>query len=83
MIKNCIIFYNFFLIIIYNFSSFSYLLYFGAHFAKIEERKKILATLLISYSAYELSKSPVIHLFLYKQGLRVAKILAISGLKVA
>ena len=42
------------------FCSFSYLLYFGAHFAKMEERKKILDALLISYSAYELSKSPVI-----------------------
>ena len=42
------------------FCSFSYLLYFGTHFAKMEEREKILAALLISYSAYELSKSPVI-----------------------
>ena len=40
------------LIIPYDFSSFSYLLYFGAHFAKMEERKKIVAALLISYSAY-------------------------------
>ena len=40
------------LIIPYDFSSFSYLLHFGAHFAKMEERKKIVAALLISYSAY-------------------------------
>ena len=64
----------------YDFSSFSYLIYFGAHFAKMEERKKIVAALLISYSAYELSKSPVRHSFFYiyisnfgrAQALRVA-----------
>ena len=52
--------------------------------AHILQRKKIIAALLISYSAFESSKSPVIHSFFKKpQPSELLKILAISGLKVA